>query len=1379
MKSICHALLLLLVASQAPLFAQSYTWNGATADWNSANWNPTGTPGLNDSATISSGTVTVSTPTTVASLTLSGGAVTGTAVLTVNTSFNWSNSAIMSGTGSTILPATCNATVNPSVTLDKRTLNVGGSMIVVGSGGNIDFQNGAQLNVQNNATFDIQNPTFGFTGVDAGTLNTSGNFRKTVNAGISNIAVVFNTTGGTVDVQVGALRIAYIGTDAASYAVGNGAVIDFAATRTLNPPGNVTGNGQVAFSAGTVTIASNFNLSMMGSTLIIGGTANFTGTVNSVGGALFLSNGAINLGANNIGIGMLNLGSGTLSGTGNIDVLNALNWNGPASMSGTGSTTVLGAAAVTINSPSGVSLDTRSMSIAGSAVMTSLEDIALENGATFTIQNGATFDCQSDAAFGTSTTGILINNGTLKRSVSTGNAIVAVTFNNNKTVQAQTGTFSFTGTSTHTAGALSVSAGAVLELQNTTLDAASSITGAGEVRMTDVAHSGAYSGTGVLTIVGGTVDFKSPNRSFAALQIQAGTLTGSGNWTVTGAMIWSGGVIGGGGSMTVNGTGSLNIPGTGQVTLNARTLNLNCNTVWNGSVDIQLNTNAVINVLGGGVFDCQNDQGIFGAGGAAVTNAGTFKKSAGIASSVVNPIFTNTGTIISQTGSMGFSTLNQSSGATVLQGGNLAGVININGGTLRGSGGITGVLTNGGTLIAGSLGTPGTIAITGNYIQNAGGNCTVQLAGKSPGTQFGQVTISGSAQLAGNLIASVIGGFIPDDADTFRIMSYGSATGAMSLITTPFATGKTLQQNQRGTDDTLSVRIFPAITSPLTATGKVGIPFTYTITAVNNPTSFGAINLPGGLSVVTSTGVISGTPATAGNSLVALSATSATGNDNQILALNISANASPVIATFAPQSASSFAGAAVAISLNATDSDTTTLQYTVDFGDKTTPATASFTQNTAQALTHTFAAAGTYTVTATVTDSFTTVTRTFTQTVAAGQAPTISDFSSQQNPAPFNTALTIALTAADTDSTTLQYTVNFGDGSAPATGSMPQSTTTTLTHAFAGGGDFIVSATVTDGALSATSQFTQTVLVPESGSGGVPNVSQGDNVTNPIDGLGITVLSSDGGVIELSIDVSNLRAGSDISVSTEWGDINGRATVVPGLRPVHKYLSFGVFVATTTAVDRTTGKPIGKGRKTLVLSARETGNVGGETTTTARTFRGSATPLPNATDPVVTLKTMKGKFNFNGSKTDSVNFSGTFKLPAGFDPSVPHEFSIGIGNIVIIASVDAKGNGKEINGSGALKKLKLSYKLKKGQISKGGELATVNATYNLAGMVNAGFDTEGISPRSTDATPGKTAPRTIQTGFTLDGAAYETQAPVQFTVSKNSEFGSIDGRNSK
>src|SRR5207253_239799 len=83
----------------------------------------------------------------------------------------------------------------------------------------------------------------------------------------------------------------------------------------------------------------------------------------------------------------------------------------------------------------------------------------------------------------------------------------------------------------------------------------------------------------------------------------------------------------------------------------------------------------------------------------------------------------------------------------------------------------------------------------------------------------------------------------------------------------------------------------PVINSAQSASGTVGAAFSYSITASNSPTSFNAAGLPSGLSINTSSGVISGTPTAAGTSSVTLSATNAGGTGTATLALTVTSNA--------------------------------------------------------------------------------------------------------------------------------------------------------------------------------------------------------------------------------------------------------------------------------------------------------------------------------------------------------------------------------------------------------------------------------------------------------------------------------------------------------
>lgn len=81
----------------------------------------------------------------------------------------------------------------------------------------------------------------------------------------------------------------------------------------------------------------------------------------------------------------------------------------------------------------------------------------------------------------------------------------------------------------------------------------------------------------------------------------------------------------------------------------------------------------------------------------------------------------------------------------------------------------------------------------------------------------------------------------------------------------------------------------PTITSPLTASSGLNEAFSYQITATDNPppTSYGATPLPVGLSIDTSTGLISGTPTEGGIFYITISATNGGGTTTATLVLNV------------------------------------------------------------------------------------------------------------------------------------------------------------------------------------------------------------------------------------------------------------------------------------------------------------------------------------------------------------------------------------------------------------------------------------------------------------------------------------------------------------
>ena len=79
----------------------------------------------------------------------------------------------------------------------------------------------------------------------------------------------------------------------------------------------------------------------------------------------------------------------------------------------------------------------------------------------------------------------------------------------------------------------------------------------------------------------------------------------------------------------------------------------------------------------------------------------------------------------------------------------------------------------------------------------------------------------------------------------------------------------------------------PAISSATTATGSAGTAFSYSIVANNAPTGYAATGLPPGLTLNTTSGVISGTPTTSGVYYVSLTATNQAGSGASTVSITI------------------------------------------------------------------------------------------------------------------------------------------------------------------------------------------------------------------------------------------------------------------------------------------------------------------------------------------------------------------------------------------------------------------------------------------------------------------------------------------------------------
>ncbi|MEI6234210.1 MAG: hypothetical protein WCT04_14250 [Planctomycetota bacterium] len=310
--------------------------------------------------------------------------------------------------------------------------------------------------------------------------------------------------------------------------------------------------------------------------------------------------------------------------------------------------------------------------------------------------------------------------------------------------------------------------------------------------------------------------------------------------------------------------------------------------------------------------------------------------------------------------------------------------------------------------------------------------------------------------------------------------------------------------------------------------------------------------------------------------------------------------------------------------------------------------------------------------------------------------------------------------------------------------------------------------------------FTINVLAtPNSGTDGTENVSNvnGDDgfVVNPINDLVISMISSNGGVIQLKIDIT--PGLNELEASTDFEDIPGRSALVTGFTPVHKFIQKGIFVATVTVVEKISRIKVAVGRKMINIDQSET-------EAPVVNVVGAPRALGKPSSTRIPTTSMEGKFFFGGISPDTVKYVGTFILPAGFNPSQSNEFSFGIGNIIIDTVVDEKGkmtavaNTQHAVNNSYFPKLAIKFSgIRKGQVAVGGETATFSATVLTGALSNKGFDTEGITNAAAkDLVPGQSASRFIQVSYNLSGVAYEDRADVVFVLNTASDFGTISGR---
>jgi hypothetical protein len=404
------------------------TLSGATVVFNPA----AAANDLGPNVTVSAGSVTFNagTPTlSVYTWNFLGGTITG------SESFNIVNGTWQGGNlaaGGT-LTVTSFLDITGGTTLG-RTLTVADNAVVGLEG---PF---SSLNLQNGAVFTVMyglaiTNSQGITG--SGTINCNGIVQV---FGNTTIQGAFNNAG-SVTVTDGTLHLSGGGNESGSFSTDPvaGGSLDFASgTYDFQASASIT-VPNVSFSGGTVNLNGTYDVA--GNSRFTGATVTFNPgiTVTAVG-ALTIAAGVVTFGSGQqINPASLFFTGGRLTGTDDLTVSGLFSWFG-GTMDGTGITTADG----------GMDLDSfgitlgRRLTNNAVATWTGIGDIAGTINAVFDNGVNGTFSIRNDQTFSSpSCLGVFNNHGRFTKTASYGTTTIGLMFDNDGTVDIETGTVNF------------------------------------------------------------------------------------------------------------------------------------------------------------------------------------------------------------------------------------------------------------------------------------------------------------------------------------------------------------------------------------------------------------------------------------------------------------------------------------------------------------------------------------------------------------------------------------------------------------------------------------------------------------------------------------------------------------------------------------------------------------------------------------------------------------------------------------------------------------------------------------------------------------------------------------------------------------------------
>lgn len=454
----------------------------------------------------------------------------------------------------------------------------------------------------------------------------------------------------------------------------------------------------------------------------------------------------------------------------------------------------------------------------------------------------------------------------------------------------------------------------------------------------------------------------------------------------------------------------------------------------------------------------------------------------------------------------------------------------------------------------------------------------------------------------------------------------------------------------------------PTITSPTTASGTQGSAFSYTITATNTPTSYGATGLPAGLSVNTGTGVISGTPSVSGTFSVTVTATNAFGTGSNPLTITLAAQPAPVINS--SLAASGTQGSAFSYSITASNSPTS-------YGASGLPSGLSINTGTG-AITGTPSVSGTFNVTISATNAGGTGSATLVVTLASGiPVITSSLAASGTQGVAFSYAITATRSPTSYGATGLPagLSINTGTGAITGTPSVNGSFNVSIsaTNAY-GTGSATLGVTLASGipvitsSLSASgtqgSAFSYSITASNSptsyGASGLPSGLSINTGTGAITGT-----PSVSGTVNVTISATNatgtgsatlvLTLASGVPVITSSLTASGStgfafSYAITATKSPTSYGATGLpaGLSINTGTGAITGTPTVPGVSNVSISATNT--YGTDTQTLVVTLT-SITPV--ITSPLSASGTQGQSFNYQISATNSPTSFNATGLPAG------------------------------------------------------------------------------------------------------------------------------------